>query len=197
MLSYRKGNSALHSLDARLKIPLLALFSLAIVFIRLPEVAFAGLVLNLLLLQESGIKMNEFWGQMKGILLFAAIPLPLQVIATGSIGLGMLNSLILANLLTASFLFVSTTRVGAISDGLAWFRMPKTLVFSIALAFSIIPLLQQELHDARVAQCVRGGSLRKPSSVLPMIIPLFHSVFARARGLSISLETRGFDPDGS
>ncbi len=195
MIAYKKGSSALHFLDARIKLLWLAGFSLILVFIRIPEVALAAAIINLFLLQISEITPQTFWKEMKGLLLFAFIPVPLQLLATGSIYLGLLNSLILINLLASAFLFISTTRIRALIDALLWLRVPAQLTFSLALAFSFMPLLEDELHKARVAQAARGGSLTRPSSVLPMVIPVLHGIFLRARKLSISLDARGFNPE--
>ena len=195
MIAYRKGNSLLHSLDPRVKLLWLVLLSLLLVFLRVPIVAFSATIANLLLLQLSGITPADFWKEMRGVLLFALIPIPLQLLAVGSLQLGLLNSLILINLLSSAFLFISTTKVGPLIGALSWFRVPPSLSFAIALSLSFIPLLQDDLHKARIAQAARGGSLKKPVSVLPMVIPFFHGIFSRAKTLSISLDARGFDPE--
>ncbi len=195
MIGYRKGSSFLHSLDPRVKLFWLILLSLFLVFLRAPAIAISATLANLILLQLSGITPADFWKDMRGILIFALIPIPLQLLAVGSLQLGILNSLILINLLSSAFLFISTTKAGSLIGALSWFRVPPSLSFAIALSLSFIPILQDDLHKARVAQAARGGRLTKPSSVIPTIIPLFHGIFSRARTLSISLDARGFDPE--
>ena len=199
MIIYRDRKTLLHSVDPRLKIIWLVFFTLAVAVFRTPEVAVAATLANLLLLLLSRIRVDEFLRDSREILLFSLLPIPLQVLTSpggleAGLRLGLLNSVLLADMAAAALMFVSTTLPSGMADAMRWFRMPKALAFTFSLAIQFVPVLYREVQDVRMAQMTRGARLSGPMSVFPLIIPVFHKVMNRAWELSVSLESRGFSP---
>jgi energy-coupling factor transport system permease protein len=77
------------------------------------------------------------------------------------------------------------------------FRL-KYLVVMLAIRF--IPLLFEETDRIIKAQKARGvdlessGFVRKVKSLVPVLVPLLHSVFRRADDLAVALTLRGYSP---
>jgi energy-coupling factor transport system permease protein len=70
------------------------------------------------------------------------------------------------------------------------------LMTSIALRF--IPIFLEEIDRIRLAQSARGASfeggfVRKIKAVVPIVVPLFVSVFRRANDLAVAMESRCYN----
>ena len=107
-------------------------------------------------------------------------------------------------LISGTFLLTYTTTPMALTDGmellfgpLKKIRFPvheMSMMMSIALAF--IPILIEEADKIMNAQKARGadfetGKIRdRARALLPLLIPLFVSVFRRAEELAIAMESR-------
>lgn len=73
----------------------------------------------------------------------------------------------------------------------------------IMLAIRFIPLLFEEMDRIIKAQKARGidlesgGVLKRVRSLVPVLVPLLHSVFRRADDLAVALTLRGYTPGTS
>jgi energy-coupling factor transport system permease protein len=84
---------------------------------------------------------------------------------------------------------------------LKYLKVPvDEIALLIMLAIRFIPLLFEETDRIIKAQKARGvdmetgGIFRKIRSLVPIIVPLLHSVFRRADDLAIALTLRGYSP---
>lgn len=74
------------------------------------------------------------------------------------------------------------------------------IALAVMLAIRFIPLLFEETDRIIKAQKARGvdlesgGMVRKVRSLIPVLVPLLHSVFRRADDLAIALTLRGYTP---
>jgi energy-coupling factor transport system permease protein len=107
-------------------------------------------------------------------------------------------------------LLTYTTSVVSLTDGfvslmrpLARLRVPTediATMFSIALRF--IPITAEEAEKIVVAQSARGsvfnkgGPFKRAKAWVPVMIPLFVSLFRRADELACAMETRCYDGQG-
>jgi energy-coupling factor transport system permease protein len=113
-------------------------------------------------------------------------------------------------LVAITSLLTFTTSVVAISDALvslmrplAKLRVPTediATMFSIALRF--IPITAEEAEKIMVAQSARGavfnkgGPIKRAKAWVPVMIPLFVSLFRRADELACAMETRCYAGQG-
>lgn len=199
-MKYYPVQSPLHFLDARVKIACLLLLTLAA--LALPfETAFLlfPLAISLFLLARIPLQQAS-WKTIATMSLFVfAIralfqPAPAQIqgitIAKG-VYYGILNAFYLAGVVLLVELLVKTTRPQELRDALRSFGLPKRLSLMLTIALQAIPLLQNKARKTLIAQKARGSERK----LAPLALPLLHSVFNRAKKLSIALETRGFDPE--
>jgi energy-coupling factor transport system permease protein len=89
--------------------------------------------------------------------------------------------------------------MGKLMSPLKRFRVPvEDFSMMTMLAIRFIPILLGEANRIIKAQSARGvdfesgGFLRRARSLLPILTPLFHSVFKRADDLAVALLARGY-----
>jgi energy-coupling factor transport system permease protein len=74
------------------------------------------------------------------------------------------------------------------------------IALAVMLAIRFIPLLFEETDRVVKAQKARGvdlesgGPVRKVRALIPVLVPLLHSVFRRADDLAVALTLRGYAP---
>jgi energy-coupling factor transport system permease protein len=117
---------------------------------------------------------------------------------------GLYFALRIVCLVSLTSLLTYTTSIVALSDGLVTIMRPLArlkvptediaTMFSIALRF--IPITAEEAEKIMVAQSARGavfnkgGPIKRAKAWLPVMIPLFVSLFRRADELACAMETR-------
>jgi len=84
---------------------------------------------------------------------------------------------------------------------LKYLKVPvDEIALLIMLAIRFIPLLFEEADRIIKAQKARGvdietgGVFKKMRSLVPVLVPLLHSVFRRADDLAVALTLRGYSP---
>lgn len=183
MLKYVPSGSIAHRADARIK--LVGLFLATLLLVALPlqySVLFFAAAVALYLL--AGVSLPRTVAGHKLIFVFSLAAFAFHF---NDFTAGLLNYLYFSSLFLLSFLFVFTTSPSEINAALLYFRLPKTTSFMLSTAIASIPYFEGKASKVRIAQSVRGSK-----AILPLLLPVLHSLFARARNLAISLETRGF-----
>ena len=202
MLGYVKKKSPVHTLDARLKLALLALFMLAQIFAPLP---FAPLFLaaTLALYSFARIDFLEVVKSRKALLLLPLIPSLLRLLfEKGSVEFagamlpagavnGGLNFIFLCSLVYTPLLFALSTAPSQISGALRAYGMPKRWAFIFSVAFVSVAYIKKKAERTIAAQRARGCR----RNALALMLPVLHSCFRRARTMAYSMAARGFDAD--
>jgi energy-coupling factor transport system permease protein len=147
----------------------------------------------------------------------AALSLPESIALIGSFGikpLGALRGLYfvlrIVLLVSLTSLLTYTTPIVSLADGLISLMRPLArlkvptediaTMFSIALRF--IPITAEEAEKIMVAQSARGavfdkgGPIKRAKAWVPVMIPLFVSLFRRADELACAMETRCYTGQG-
>lgn len=191
MLAYKHRDTVLHSLDPRVKMLWLVIL-LAILFSnRTVYTAAISLAFVIILFWLSSIPLKEFLVHYKGIVFFLALPFVLGFIFV-SPEYGLASSVILLSAVSISALFVMTTEQQSILAALCFFGVPKQMAFSLSMSLYFLPVFERKIQSVRFSQAARAYSSKNP---VPVVVPFLHSVFRRARNLSISMDARAFDPD--
>jgi energy-coupling factor transporter transmembrane protein EcfT len=204
VLEYRKGRSAVHSLDARAKLALLAAFMLAQVFSPL-TLAPAFMAATLALYLAAGVDFVEVAGSRRALLLIPLIPSLIRVFfESGTVSLagiavplgiwnGSLNFLFLCSLVYTPLLFALSTPPSQVSWALRFYGMPKRWAFIFSVAFVSIAYVKRKAERTLAAQRARGCG----KNALALMLPVLHSCFRRAKTMSLSMAARGFDADAA
>ncbi|MCY3737311.1 MAG: energy-coupling factor transporter transmembrane protein EcfT [Gemmatimonadaceae bacterium] len=120
-----------------------------------------------------------------------------------------LFTLRLAAVVTAAALLTLTTSPLELTDGLERLLRPlrrlrvpsHELAMMISIALRFIPVLAEEAERLQKAQMARGAEfsgnpVRRARKLVPLLLPLFVSAFARADRLAVAMEARGYRGEG-
>ncbi len=191
MLSYEKRNSVIHCLDPRVKMLWLVLLLAFLFSSRTVLTAVSSVFFTLILFYLSSMDLIGFYNRTKGVILVLVVPFILGAVFVSPV-YGFINSLILFSAISMSALFILTTDQKNIIAALCFFRIPRQPAFSLSMSLYFLPVLERKFTSVRFSQAARSYSSKNP---IPFVIPFLHSVFRRARNLSISIDARAFDPD--
>ena len=104
----------------------------------------------------------------------------------------------LAELLAASILFLSTTKIEEFTVGLQRMGVSYRVGFAISLAFRLVPLFIDSAVTVVDAQTLRGYDFNEGSLLnrlrryVPVVIPVFMGALRKANNMAMALEARGF-----
>ncbi|MGI6240170.1 MAG: energy-coupling factor transporter transmembrane component T family protein [Christensenellales bacterium] len=217
---YFPGNSAVHRMDARMKI-LLTVALLVAVFVSRGFVGFAVIFAFVLIIARSTrIGLKFIMRGLKPILFIVIFTFVLNLfmqtggetivtwkfmrITTGGLRTAIYMAIRLMLLVVASQLLTLTTSSLSLTDGmealmkpLAKIKFPAheiAMMMSIALRF--IPTLMEETDKIMNAQKARGADfesgniIKRAKAMVPLLVPLFVSAFRRADELALAMEAR-------
>ncbi|HUO04621.1 MAG TPA: energy-coupling factor transporter transmembrane component T [Candidatus Binataceae bacterium] len=108
----------------------------------------------------------------------------------------------LAELLAASILFLSTTKIEEFTLGLQRLGVSYRVGFAISLAFRLVPLFIDSAVTVVDAQRLRGydfdqgGAFERVRRYVPVVIPVFMGSLRKANNMAMALEARGFGHTG-
>lgn len=200
MIRYYRTRSAVHSLGAKKKIAVLgvmALLALALPFefsaLTFP-LGLAALAASRIPLREAGWKSLFFVGAFVFVVraLFDAQSFAWAGLTlTRGVYYGVLNALYLTGMLLLAEVAIKTTKPSAFASALRELGLGKRRSMMFSIALQAVPLFQGKIKRVEIAQKARGSRSR----VFPLVVPVMHSLFQRARKMSIALEARGFDPE--
>ncbi len=217
---YYPGDSIVHRADPRVKLVLVFGFALAVFFIKnFTGFAFACAAL-VLLLAVSRLPLRFIVRGIRPllyILVFTFIihiwtggkpwlPIgPFHISKPGLINGTLVDIRLILLLVGASFLTLTTTPVeltDAIESLLSPLKVVRVPAHELAMMMSIalrfIPTLSSETDKVVKAQVARGAKFGSGNPVerarcfIPILIPLFISVFRRADELAEAMESRGY-----
>lgn len=205
---YMDRDTAVHRLDPRTKILLLLVsFALALAFSTLPPL---GVLLALVLLHGAwGAVLSNLRRIRLVLAMIALFSLVIwSIVGPGkSAGLafsweGVLYGLMVAAktdlMIIAGMVFLSTTKIEEISQGLVKLGLPYRGAFAFSTAIRLVPLIVATSATIAQAQKSRGldldaGSfLEKIRKHVPLVIPTLVSVIRSTNVFSMALESRGF-----
>ena len=198
ILSYIPKASPIHALDARVKLGLLLLFSIALFCMR----TWIGLGVMI----ASRVPLKNY-----GRVLLPALAILIFIWVCNSIPFDAarsLNALMyvvrISLVIIASFVITFTTTSTQLTDALASILRPlralkvpvDDIAFTLSLALRFIPLLFEQLGQIKIAQASRGaqfgsGSLwKRLKTWMVVLIPLFIGFFRQADSVAEAMDAR-------
>ncbi len=130
---------------------------------------------------------------------------PVKIVGSGVIS-GLFFSIRLVLLVVGSSLLTLTTPPVRLADGLESIMAPFSrfglpaheIAMMMTVALRFIPTLIEETDRIMKAQIARGADfqsgnpLRRAASYVPLLVPLFVSIFRTADELAVAMEARGY-----
>ena len=212
---YRPGTSFLHDLDARFKIILLVMLSLATLNTSVLSLVCLTLLMVFLMTRVT-VSFMDLFTELRYFLILLLIVFILRLIATPGDPLfqvfgitlsrqGMLDGLMvcwrLLMVVLMGFVFISSTRISSIKSAVERLLAPlplipeKRLATMMGLIVRFIPVIFQKAHavsEAQKARCVdnRKNPLYRLES---LTMPLMRGVFQDADKLAMAMTARCYD----
>lgn len=205
-MTYIAGSTPVHRCDARVKIALLLVYSIAI--FALPGWwGLSALVAVLaVVIAISRIPIGVINRSLVPVYWLAAFSLIMNVVYEPSVG-GLLTGLYIAlrmiALVAASFVVCFTTTSNELLQAFSWFIGPfgrlgvpaDDIAFTLALSVRFIPVIEQEFDRIRTAQLARGAGSSKSFirnfKVWGMAFTtLFIGLFRHADNLATAMDAR-------
>ncbi len=116
---------------------------------------------------------------------------------------GAVQSLRFASMMTFGFLFCWSTDTGKMLSGMLQLRVPYVLAFMTVTAIRFIPAIMDEFATVILAMRMRGGRVlsfnpaRLLGNWLKLIRPVFINCYRRSNILSLSIQSRAFQPSAA
>ncbi|MCF6335770.1 MAG: energy-coupling factor transporter transmembrane protein EcfT [Spirochaetales bacterium] len=208
MFLYVDNNSGLHRLDPRTKLIIMLMsFTVAVMFMNIIILA----LLMLLVIIYGGI--GRVLGNLKRIrmvlIMITLFSLAIWTIARDSsdkvfifslegLFYGIMIALKTNTMIIAGMVFLSSTKIEEISEGLVKFKIPYRGAFAFATAIRLVPMIVATSYTIIQAQKSRGldldsgNLLQKIKKYLPLMIPTIISVIRSTNIFSMALESKGF-----
>ena len=208
MFLYVDINSVLHRLDSRTKIILMFLsFTIAVMFMNI--VILGSLLIVIITYGASGrilsnlkrIKIVIFMITMFSLVIWTiARPSDDKYLIFSLEGLfyGIMIALKTNAMIISGMIFLSTTKIEEITEGLVKLKVPYRGAFAFSTAFRLVPMIVATSYTIIQAQKSRGldldsgNILQKTKKYLPLMIPTFISVIRSTNIFSMALESKGF-----
>jgi energy-coupling factor transport system permease protein len=215
---YYPGQSYLHRLDPRTKLICLIFYMTGLFMIKDLSAFCYLFVFTAMVVALSGIPVKTLFKGIKPMWLLLSMTLILNFfmspegatlwqwrflkITDDGVVKGFFYMLRLIFLFNVTSLLTLTTTPILLTDGLerimkrCFIPMAHELAMMMTIALRFIPILIEETERIMKAQIARGadfengGLMTKAKSLIPLLIPLFVSVFRRADDLAMAMEAR-------
>ena len=199
---YLDKDTPIHRLDPRTKVLLTVLsFAMALMFRDIPILL--GLTTLVLSVGALGGALSNL-RRIRGVLIMIALfCLTIWPLARGDLSLsGVLYGAMIALktdlMIVAGMIFLSTTRIEEIAEGLVRLGLPYRGAFAFATAIRLVPMIVETSHTIIQAQKSRGLDLDSGNFLerirrhVPLVIPTLVSLLRSTNVFSMALESKGF-----
>ncbi len=208
MFLYMDIDSGLHRLDSRTKLALMFLsFIVAVMFLNI--LVLGSLLLLVLAYGSTGRILANLKRIRVVLIMITLFSLIIWTIARPSqdkffifslegLFYGLMIALKTNAMIIAGMIFLSTTRIEEIAEGLVKLKVPYRGAFAFATAIRLVPMIVATSYTIIQAQKSRGldldsgNILQKTRKYLPLMIPTFISVIRSTNIFSMALESKGF-----
>jgi len=206
---YEAGDSAVHRLDPRTKLFILAAwFVVALVPSTLPH------ALGVLALAAVYVTIARSWSAVARIRFFLLIITVFSIVVWGVIPregeviflfvrrealvFGALTAIKIDAILVAGIVFLATTRNEEITTGLVRLGVPYVMCFAFSTALRLVPTFAAtgatvvEAQRSRGLELDTGSPWSRMKAYIPLMAPIFLVSIRNANLMAMALEARGF-----
>jgi energy-coupling factor transport system permease protein len=194
---FRKGTSAYHRLDPRVKLLVSTLlFVMALLSRTVYELA---VVVGFVIALSASAKVLHRVGWAAAYTgTFSAVIFFINILVTGNLATSLLYAVRFVAIVTATSLFFITTSPDELEQVMKTFRMPRDIVFAFVTAVRFIPVMMLDIIQVMDAQKSRGlelqkgNILRRVRNLVPILVPLVVNSVVRSGELAEAMESRAY-----
>jgi energy-coupling factor transport system permease protein len=194
---FRKGTSAYHRLDPRVKLLISALlFTITLLSRYVYELA---LVMGFMLAVAMMAKVLKRVGRtMVLTAAFSAFIFLLNLFFTRNLETSALYAVRFVAIVVSTSLFFITTSPDELEQVMKTFRLPRDVVFAFVTAVRFIPVMMldtiqiMDAQKSRGLELEKGNIVRRVRNMIPVLIPLVVNSVVRSGELAEAMESRAY-----
>ncbi len=194
---FRKGNSAYHRLDPRVKLLVSILLFATALLVR--SVFQLGIVILFMVAVSSVARVLRRVGRtMLLTATFSAFIFVVNILFTSDLQTSALYALRFVAIVVSTSLFFITASPDELEQVMKTFRLPRDVVFAFVTAVRFIPVMMldtMQIMDAqksRGLELEKGNILRRVRNMVPVLIPLVVNSVIRSGELAEAMESRAY-----
>jgi energy-coupling factor transport system permease protein len=194
---FRRGTSAYHRLDPRVKLLISVLMFATTLLVRsLYELA--GVLTFMVAVAALATVLRRVARTMAFTSLFSAFIFVINLVITGNLETSILYAARFVGIVVSTSLFFITTSPDELEQVMKTFRLPRDVVFAFVTAVRFIPVMFLDTIQIMDAQKSRGLELdkgnifRRVRNMIPILIPLVVNSVVRSGELAEAMESRAY-----
>ncbi len=194
---FRRGTSAYHRLDPRVKLLISALMFVTVLLVR-TIYELAGVLAFMVAVAVVAKVLGRAAKTMMFTAVFSVIIFVLNFVFTGNFVTSLLYAVRFIAIVVSTSLFFITTSPDELEQVMKTFRLPRDVVFAFVTAVRFIPVMLLDTIQIMDAQKSRGLELEKGNvikrvrSMIPILIPLVVNSVVRSGELAEAMESRAY-----
>lgn len=194
---FRRGTSAYHRLDPRVKLLISLLMFVTTLLVRsvyemVVVVAFMVAVAAVATVFKRVLRTMAFTA------LFSAFIFVVNVIFTRNLESSLLYATRFVAIVVSTSLFFITTSPDELEQVMKTFKLPRDVVFAFVTAVRFIPVMMldtiqiMDAQKSRGLELEKGNILRRVRNMVPILIPLVVNSVVRSGELAEAMESRAY-----
>jgi energy-coupling factor transport system permease protein len=194
---FRRGNSAFHRLDPRVKLLVSVLLFITTLLVR--TIFQLALVLTFMLALSMAARVLRRVGRtMLLTATFSIFIFVINVLFTKNLETSALYASRFIAIVVSTSLFFITTSPDELEQVMKTFRLPRDVVFAFVTAVRFIPVMMldtMQIMDAQKSRGLeldRGNFIRRIRNMIPVLIPLVVNSVIRSGDLAEAMESRAY-----
>jgi len=194
---FRRGTSAYHRLDPRVKLLISVLMFVTTLLVRsLYELAFV--LLFMVVVFTVATILRRVLRTMSLTALFSSFIFVINFVVTRNLDTSILYALRFVAIVVSTSLFFITTSPDELEQVMKTFRLPRDVVFAFVTAVRFIPVMlldTMQIMDAqksRGLELEKGNVIRRVRNMVPILIPLVVNSVVRSGELAEAMESRAY-----
>ncbi len=194
---FRRGTSAYHRLDPRVKLLVSVLMFVTTLLVRtLYELA--AVLLFMIALSAFATVLRRVARTMAFTALFSAFIFALNFVFTRNIETSLLYAARFVAIVVSTSLFFITTSPDELEQVMKTFRLPRDVIFAFVTAVRFIPVMFldtiqiMDAQKSRGLELEKGNLLRRVRNMIPILIPLVVNSVVRSGELAEAMESRAY-----
>jgi energy-coupling factor transport system permease protein len=194
---FRRGTSAYHRLDPRVKLlNSLLMFATTLLVRSLYELA--AVLAFMIAVAAIATVLRRVARTMAFTALFSAFIFFINFVVTRNLETSLLYATRFIGIVVSTSLFFITTSPDELEQVMKTFRLPRDIIFAFVTAVRFIPVMFldtiqiMDAQKSRGLELDRGNLLRRVRNMIPILIPLVVNSVVRSGELAEAMESRAY-----